>query len=82
MKIIAKAIKGQEFLYNARSARKVSARSADKICAIVNEHKFLLGSADNEVWHVYDVDQYDQAYDYAQYQTFTIRNGIVTAHCF
>lgn len=79
MKIIAKTIKGQEFCYNARSARKVSAASAEKICKIVNEYKYLLGTNDGEIWHVYDIDCYSKAWDYAQYQAFTIRNGVVTA---
>ena len=80
MKVIAKAIKGQEFFYNARSARKVSERSAKVILDIVNEYRFQL--KENEVWHIYDVDQYDAAYDYAQFQSFTIRNGIVTARAY
>ena len=79
MKILARTTPGREFMYSARSAHKVSARSADKICAIVNEYKHLLGTPAGECWHVYDVDQYDAAFQYAQYQAFTIRNGIVTA---
>lgn len=80
MKVIAKTIKGREFMYNPRSARKVSERSALKILSIVNEYKWNL--KDGEIWHLYDVDQYDAAFDYAQYQSFTIRKGIVTASCY
>lgn len=80
MKVLAKAIKGQEFFYSARSARKVSERSAKVILDIVNEYRFQL--KENEVWHIYDVDQYDAAYDYAQFQSFTIRNGVVTARAY
>lgn len=76
MKVLAKTIKGQEYMYNARSARQVSERSAKVILDIVNEYRFLLNN-ENEIWHVYDVDRYDRAYDYAQFQKFTIRNGIV-----
>ena len=79
MKIIAKTVKGREFMYNPKTARKVSERSANYICNVVNEYKYLLGSADNECWHIYDIDKYDIAYDYAMFQSFTVRNGIVTA---
>lgn len=77
MKILAKAIKGQEFMYSIRSAHKVSARSATVILDIVNKYRFQL--KDNEIWHIYDVDEYDTAYDVAQFQSFTIRNGVVSA---
>lgn len=80
MKIIAKSIKGQEFFYNARSARKVSDRSAEKILNVLNEMRWNLN--DNEIWHIHEVDSYDNAYYYAQNQAFTIRNGIVTARCY
>ena len=79
MKIIAKTRAGQEFLYDAMSARRVSARSADYICKVVNEYKFLLGTDPAECWHVYEIDQYDKAYYYSCFQRFTVRNGIVTA---
>ena len=74
-KVLAKSVKGHEFLYDARSARMVSDRSAERICEIANSVRYLL--KDNEVWHVHEVDRYDRAYDYAQFQKFTIRNGLV-----
>ena len=80
MKVIAKSIKGREFLYDASSARKVSERSAEKILKVVNDMRWTL--KDNEVWHIHDVDSYDNAYYYARNQAFTIRNGIVTARCY
>jgi hypothetical protein len=79
MKIIAKTIKGHEYMYDPRTARKVSNKNADLICKIVNEHKTILGAKENEVFHVYTIDEYSKAWDYAQYQSFTIRNGVVTA---
>lgn len=82
MKVIAKTIKDREFMYNARSARKVSARSAETILKIVNDYKFLLDTEKGEIWHIYDVDQYDNAYYYAQNQAFIIRNGVVTAKAY
>ena len=81
MKVIAKTIKGREFMYNPRSARKVSARSAEMILKVVNDFRFQL-SGDNETWHIYNIDKYDTAFIYAQNQAFTIRNGIVTARCY
>lgn len=79
MKILAKTHKGSEFCYNARSARAVSERSAGKILEIVNKYNFQIKPENNEIWHIYDVDQYDRAFEIAQYQKFTIRNGIVKA---
>ena len=79
MLIIAKSVKGAEFLYDATSARKVSKASAEKICKIVNEHKYLLGADESTCWSIHEVYPLDRAYEYAQYQTFTIRNGVVTA---
>ena len=78
MKVIAKTRKGAEFMYNPRTARKVSERSAETILKVVNDHRFRLAS-DSEIWHIYDVDRYDAAYEYAQFQSFTIRNGVVKA---
>lgn len=80
MLVIAKSVKGREFLYNASSARAVSARSANKILSVLNEMKWRL--SDDEVWHIHEVDQYDDAYYYAQRQAFKIRNGIVSAKCY
>lgn len=80
MKILAKTHKGAEFMYNARSAHAVSERSAEKILEIINAHNYRINPEKGETWHLYDVDQYDNAFYYAQSQKFTIRNGIVTAH--
>lgn len=80
MLIIAKSVKGQEFLYDAHTARKVSARSANTILSVLNDVRWHL--SDNEVWHVYEVSHYDNAYWYAQNQAFTIRNGIVKARSY
>ena len=80
MKVIAKSIKGKEYFYKPETARKVSNRSAVTILNVLNEMKWRL--EENEVWHIHEVDQYDNAYYYAQRQAFTIRNGIVTARCY
>ena len=75
MKIIAKSKAGAEYLYKAESAHAVSERSAETILRVLNENKWNL--RDGEIWHIHDVDSYDNAYYYAQGQKFTIRKGIV-----
>ena len=75
MKIIAKSVKGQEFLYSAKTAHKVSNASANAICKALNDAKFEL--KEGETWHVHDVDQCDNAYQYAEWQAFTRRNGAI-----
>ena len=80
MLIIAKGIKGAEFFYDATTAHKVSKASAEKICKIVNDYKYKLKADDKHIWHIYEVWDIDSAYDYAQYQSFSIRNGVVSAH--
>ena len=77
MLVLAKSVKGKEYFYNPRSAHRVSARSAETIRDICNKYKFQLN--DNETWHIHEIDKYDTAYNYAEFQQFTIRNGIVTA---
>lgn len=77
MLVCAMSLKGKEFFYKANTARKVSKASAQKICDIANKCEFLYSYHPGYVWHIYEVDQYDQAYEYAQFQKFTIRNGIV-----
>lgn len=75
MKIIAKSVKGHEYAYSAKSAHKVSNASANYICKVLNDYNFKLN--DGEVWFIHEVGAYDTAYEYAQYQQFTVRNGIV-----
>ena len=77
MLVIAKSVKGHEFLYNAKSARKVSKASSEKICSILNRVKWNL--KDNEIWYIHEISEYDVAFDYAQFQAFTIRKGLVKA---
>ena len=83
MLILAKTHAGTEFMYNAKSAHAVSKRSAEKILEIINKNAFQIDPAKGEKWFMYEVDHYDPApYTYAQYQRFTIRNGIVTARSY
>lgn len=74
MKIVAKSVKGKEFLYSARSAHQVKGLTAEKMCAFLNEQKHDL--KEDEVWHVHDVGPYDNAYGYGAIQMFERkRNG-------
>ena len=68
MVIVAKAIKGQEFLYSASSSHEVSKASAKVICDSLNAAKFQL--KEHEVWKVMEVDKYDMAFDYGRLQYF------------
>lgn len=77
MLILAKAIKGSEFMYDSKSAHSVSKRSAKKIMDVLNHENVRWTLKENQIWHIYEVDIYDRAYDFAVTQKFTIRNGIV-----
>ena len=79
MLVLALSKVGKEYSYLPKTARQVSKTSAQKICDVANEYKFLFNNHSGYHWHIHEVDRYDIAYDYAQYQKFTIRKGIVTA---
>ena len=69
MRIVAVTNDGSEFLYNFRTAHKVSNSGAEKICKILNNIRYDLKKP-TEKWWVYEIGQYDIAYDVAQYQNF------------
>ena len=68
MEIVAKAIKGAEYMYTPRSAHQVRGISAKKMCKFLNDQVFDLNQ--DEVWHVFDVGPYDNAYAYGSIQWF------------
>ncbi len=68
MKILAKTIAGNEFIYSASSAHKVNAKNAEKIASCLNQVGFLLKG--DEIWHVYEVEDWENAYLYAETQSF------------
>lgn len=68
MFIVAKAILGQEFLYDASSSHEVSKTSAKVVCDSLNAAKYNL--KDNQIWKVMEVDKYDTAFDYGRLQYF------------
>lgn len=76
MLVVAKSVKGREYLYNAKTAHKVPIKNAEKICEVLNDCKFCLN--DGEIWFVHDVDQFDDAYTYASFKKFIYKkNGQV-----
>lgn len=75
MTVIAIAKQGQEFMYNASTAHKVNEKKADAIIKALNEIKYKLN--DGEIWHKYNVDKYDRAFEYALSQRITAgKSGI------
>ena len=74
MIILAKAVKGKEFLYSAKSAHEVSKAKADSIQETLNAIGWQL--KDGEVWHKYEIDEFDYApFGYASYQSFKVYRG-------
>lgn len=71
MKIVAVTTDGKEFVYGVRTAHRVSNAGAMKICKILNHVRYGLKKP-AEKWWVYDVDEYDMAYDIASTQTFKL----------
>ena len=54
MTVVAKSLRGHEFMYNPRSAHAVAERKAKAICDELNKLKYLLDN-ENEVWYVHEV---------------------------
>jgi len=75
MVVIAKSVLGREFMYNAKSAHKAPKASAQMICDALNREMWQLKTG--EVWFVHEVDKYDSAYEYAQWQSFHARKGTI-----
>lgn len=72
-KMIARAVKGKEYMYSRSSAHAVSAAGAGPICAALNAAGWGLGPG--EVWHVYDLGWYEREATAAGLQAFTRRGG-------
>ena len=73
MTILARTVKGKEFIYSIASAHKVPKVSAQKICDALNKAQY--GITPEQAWFKYEIDQYDSAYDYAKTQSFRIYKG-------
>lgn len=77
MYITAIAKKGQEFLYDYTTAHKVSKRSAETIKNMLNNANYLIVDETKQTWHVFEIDNYSRAIDYATYHRFSLRKGIL-----
>ena len=71
MIVVARAMKGKEFLYSAASAHRVAEKKAQIICEILNRAEY--GITPEQVWHPFDVGPYDNAYAYGSGQEFQLR---------
>lgn len=81
MKIVAIAEKGREFIYITRTAHKVNAAKAARIVELLNAAKYKLPDAEKTTWFIYDVDRYDNAFYYAEGQSFTLgKRGLIEYH--
>lgn len=76
IKVLAISCEGKEYMYIGSSARQVSERSSSYIRKVVNENQYLLKPG--QVWYVHYVSKYDRAYEYAMYQAFRVRKGVVS----
>lgn len=73
MKIVALAKKGAEFMYRSATAHAVPEKRAAEIAAALNLVNYKTDPG--LVWYVYDVDQYDDAFQVAVEQKFFFRDG-------
>ena len=70
MIIVAIACRDYEFMYRSYTAHKVNEKKADKIVELLNAAGYQL--RDDEVWHKFNVSNYDNASVYAEHQRFTL----------
>ena len=73
MLIAAITKEGQEYCYKAKSAHKISKESGKTIVDMLNDKKIALKNG--EKWHIYEIEKYDIAFDYAAGQRFYIMRG-------
>lgn len=71
--ILAKAIKGREYVYSIASVHGVARAKAAEVCSVLNSLRWHL--LPGEVWHVYTVDAYDAAYAVADLRRFIYHRG-------
>ena len=70
MTVVARAMKGKEFLYSASSAHRVSPKNAQKICDALNRAEY--GITPEQTWFQYEVGMYDNAFAYGEMQGFQL----------
>jgi hypothetical protein len=63
MKILAKTIKGKEFMYSRNGAVQIPESWNDaKVAAFINGINKHFKVAENETYHPYNIDQYDSVF--------------------
>lgn len=67
-KIIAKTIKGSEYIYSRHDCFSVNPKKAMAVCNALNNHSWNL--KDNELWHIYTIPDIDFRYCNAVFQQF------------
>lgn len=74
-KVIAKSIKGKEYLYSRKECYSVSAKKAKLICDTLNRLQWQL--KDGETWFIHEIDDIEYKYCNAVFQQFIAgKNGI------
>ena len=74
MYIISKALKGKEFLYSTKyTILCKNETQANKLAKFLNEHNDtaldIFKLKDDEIWHTYEIDEYDTPPRYTLKQT-------------
>lgn len=70
--VIAKSVKGREYLYSTVEMFAVSKRSSQAICNELNRIRYNL--QENETWHIYERYAYDNEQPNGK---LFIRNGVL-----
>lgn len=77
MTILAITTENYEYLYSTRTAHKVNAKKARRIADTLNAKRYHLRDAAHK-WHIYEIDQYDDAYIWASDQCFELgKRGLI-----
>lgn len=77
MKMIAKTLKGKEFIYSKTHCYRVSEKGAVDICNALNEIRYNL--KEGEIWHIYNCGSYELDFTNAGVQKLTRYKGTIKA---
>ena len=76
MTVVARSVKGKEFLYSASSAHRVAPKEAQIMADALNRAEY--GITPDQVWFVHDVGPCDNAYAYGKMQGFRmLKSGTI-----
>lgn len=71
MTVVARSVRGREYMYSAASAHEVAPKKAQAIADALNRAE--CGITPDQVWFVHIVGMYDNAYAYGEIQKFQMR---------